>query len=65
MDQTANKVIGEPWLEEAGGDRFDRVMKTILQSLIVLSLMIGAPGAYAGKGYWTGDDTAIPSDMRA
>jgi hypothetical protein len=27
--------------------------------------MIGAPGAYAGKGYWTADDTAIPSDMRA
>jgi hypothetical protein len=32
-------------------------MRTIILSLIMMSLMICAPGAYAGKGYWTADDT--------
>ena len=38
--------------------------KTVLIA-VAMVLMIGAPSAYAAKPYWTADDTAIPSNMRA
>ena len=39
---------------------FDRVMKTIILTLIVVSLMIGAHSAMANHGYWTSSSSYVP-----